>query len=116
MLAKALLNITEPYQEAVFKALVDTVYPSGKKDLIQVKDLYCITQHVNECGVASNVATDFQLGEFVIAQDLNDSIAEIRDDIPIRWNDSSRRTRAFAAASHFMLISPIITQKSFVTS
>ena len=39
MLAKALLNITEPYQEAVFKALVDTVYPSGKKDLIQVKDL-----------------------------------------------------------------------------
>ena len=80
MLAKALLNITEPYQEAVFKALVDTVYPSGKKDLIQVKDLYCITQHVNECGVASNVATDFQLGEFVIAQDLNDAIAEIRDD------------------------------------
>lgn len=78
-LAKELAKLEESHDKAIFRALVNKLYPADSNELVTVRDLMYIAEHVTDVAVAANVTNDEELGELVLEYGMNDKIEAIRD-------------------------------------
>ncbi len=78
-LAKRLAGLDED-QRTVLQAVSPRVISGDEEEIVSMRDLINMTYGLDRVSVISNIATDEQLGEFVIENDLNEVITEMYEE------------------------------------